>query len=929
MVEGWFERRYDNGKAIACSRRLPRSRGTRTAAGILLGALVLGCAALYSIPDAQAQSARTASERQTVDFSIPSQELTAAIDAFCRAADWQVGYGAAIDGTTRTGAVSGIMSPEQALRTMLAGTGITIRITGPSGAVLVGSTAASENLADDDTLLLDTITIEGGTDINSEDAPYKTAAPTSYISGQTIERSRGSSPADLFRGTPGVMSGEARNSGSSVDVNIRGMQGMGRVAMTVDGTMNSANVYQGYQGISNRTFVDPDFLAGIDITKGADVASRGIAGTVSMRTVEARDIVKEGQTAGLRLKTELGNNTSKPVAGNRAGYSIINRANNDPIVTSSPDGMDRPGTVRATQRSGSAIAAIKLDKFDFVAGYAHRQRGNYHAGERGPSANPVSTGPRPFCYSSGFCPPYLSYPDYVVNEGLANYRAGEEVLNTELETISYLAKGTVRLGDEHLVQLGYMWFDSEAGDRLASRLTTDISQAEQQDQTVGSELGTATLKYRYQPIGSDLIEDLKVNLWRTDLELRNQRRAGTPWSPIQPDDLGLPDNFRVGTDNVMWGADATNTSSFDLARQAFSLTYGLSYLSEDTRPSAYTVELEDWLKVRDGSREEAAAFAKVGWDPTDWMTVNAGLRYQYFWSEDRTEADPTDTTGELRGQKLSSSGWSPHLGVTFEPFEGTQLYVNYSSAQRAPSIMEALTGFSTRFNPDLEPERSNNWEIGANIVREGNLTREDRGMLKFGYFNWDVENYLARQWKQDFVSPDGGYTFSSMYVYNIDSAKFEGLEFSGRYELGGFSAELAANYYLNVEFCPTGDTCGNESLFADYATNQIPPKYSIDLTASQKLFDDRLTIGGRVSRVGRRAIEHGKATAGGSRSFINQIEWDPYTLMDLFAEFRIGDNFMTGLRVENLTDRYYVDPLSLVQQPGPGRTVYLTLSAEF
>ncbi|MBX8828321.1 hypothetical protein, partial [Ochrobactrum sp. SFR4] len=70
---------------------------------------------------------------------------------------------------------------------------------------------------------------------------------------------------------------------------------------------------------------DPDFLGGIDIQKGSDAASSGIAGTVAMRTLEAGDIVKEGNRFGLRVKGGFGTNSSKPEEGNVAGYKIVNK----------------------------------------------------------------------------------------------------------------------------------------------------------------------------------------------------------------------------------------------------------------------------------------------------------------------------------------------------------------------------------------------------------------------------------------------------------------------------------------------------------------------------------------------------------------------------------------------------------------------------
>jgi hemoglobin/transferrin/lactoferrin receptor protein len=123
--------------------------------------------------------------------------------------------------------------------------------------------------------------------------------------------------------------------------------------------------------------------------------------------------------------------------------------------------------------------------------------------------------------------------------------------------------------------------------------------------------------------------------------------------------------------------------------------------------------------------------------------------------------------------------------------------------------------------------------------------------------------------------------------------------------------------------------CENKSLYADYATNQMPPKYGIDLTLTQKLLDDALTVGGRISYTSSRAVGHGDVTGQGMSQFITLVDWQPYTLVDVFAEYKINDTYTASFRVENLTDRFYVDPLSLVLQPGPGRTFYASMTANF
>lgn len=74
-------------------------------------------------------------------------------------------------------------------------------------------------------------------------------------------------------------------------------------------------------------------------------------------------------------------------------------------------------------------------------------------------------------------------------------------------------------------------------------------------------------------------------------------------------------------------------------------------------------------------------------------------------------------------------------------------------------------------------------------------------------------------------------------------------------------------------------------------------------------------FGGRVTHTGPRAAGHSEATAGGAAPFITKIDWKPYTLVDIFAQYKISDDVSFDSRVENLTDTFYVDPLGLVLQP--------------
>ncbi|WP_444462493.1 TonB-dependent receptor domain-containing protein [Rhodobacter capsulatus] len=93
-----------------------------------------------------------------------------------------------------------------------------------------------------------------------------------------------------------------------VSVNIRGFEGSGRVAMSLDGVPQTfrltGHAAQGY------VFVDENLLAGIDITRGpvTGLGGSGIAGSANFRTLEVEDVLKDGQTRGGLVRLDYGSN---------------------------------------------------------------------------------------------------------------------------------------------------------------------------------------------------------------------------------------------------------------------------------------------------------------------------------------------------------------------------------------------------------------------------------------------------------------------------------------------------------------------------------------------------------------------------------------------------------------------------------------------
>ncbi|MGE3708246.1 MAG: hypothetical protein AB7G35_01130 [Hyphomicrobiaceae bacterium] len=77
------------------------------------------------------------------------------------------------------------------------------------------------------------------------------------------------------------------------------------------------------------------------------------------------------------------------------------------------------------------------------------------------------------------------------------------------------------------------------------------------------------------------------------------------------------------------------------------------------------------------------------------------------------------------------------------------------------------------------------------------------------------------------------------------------------------------------------------------------------------------TVGGRVSYIGSRTVEAEVPTVQGLSPFIKPVEWRPYTLVDLFADYKLSANLTAEFRIENVGDVYYVDLLGLATFPAP------------
>ena len=123
----------------------------------------------------------------------------------------------------------------------------------------IGSVYAQDVKAED-SVELNSIEVWG----QRKNNPFSQSNSNAYINKEELERYTPISVGDMLKGQVGVSVGDSRN-GGGLDVNIRGAQGQSRVGVTVDGGEQMVNVYRGYSGTQQRSYVDPDLIRSVEI----------------------------------------------------------------------------------------------------------------------------------------------------------------------------------------------------------------------------------------------------------------------------------------------------------------------------------------------------------------------------------------------------------------------------------------------------------------------------------------------------------------------------------------------------------------------------------------------------------------------------------------------------------------------------------------
>lgn len=564
-------------------------------------------------------------------YNIPAATLDSALNHFAVESGIEFYLDSSLSSGLYSQGLVGQYDNEQALSLLLTNTGLQAQKQSDGVYYLVPTT---------DSMTLDAIQVRTHfddayqRDTDGEMDVYDKDVATAYLGKEEIERFKGTSAADLFTGIANTHSGEARNGGGSIDPNVRGVQGFGRVPVVIDGTEQGISVYNGYRGSSNRNYIDPNLIGSMAVYQGAQLNSEintSTGGAVKVTTLQPQDIVEEGEQFGIELVAESSSNSIEP---NKARLHTGKRWQDVPAYAElgGVPLYDDP-EVRFQTRDNKtdnpfngedvayrlALAGIE-PKFDWLAAYAYRNRGNYYSG-----TSKADFYSKPFDNDSsdqvaGRNP--ILRPEHMA---LVHY-PGHEVPNTSAEMESALLKGTINFSDYYKLHASIRYTESTHGEILASRSDYRNSDGLAQWPLANAKMQAYTLKFRANP-EQDLL-NLSTNLWLTKTDSRSNTGYGFPnfvnYKSDTPDII--INTSVVNRDEQRYGFDFNNKM---LLTDSIDMTLSGSYMMHELNPKEGLANLIDFYggAVRAGEREEYNGAVKIEWRPHDSIVLDSGVRY--------------------------------------------------------------------------------------------------------------------------------------------------------------------------------------------------------------------------------------------------------------------------------------------------------------
>ncbi|AHG85882.1 Iron-regulated outer membrane protein [Bibersteinia trehalosi USDA-ARS-USMARC-190] len=470
---------------------------------------------------------------------------------------------------------------------------------------------------------------------------------------------------DLNKGTKedlrGVLSAEPAinfgggTGGTSQWTTIRGM-GQDQIDIKVDNTYSDTQLFHH----QSRFMLDPSLIKRIDVRKGAGSASAGIgatSGSIEATTVDAQDLLREGQEFGFKLNAGVssnkGHSQGASVYGKSGAFDALLSGNWETAENykggkgyTNKEGSDTVKNSALGQRGLLAKLGFDINENNRLV-LSHRQE-RYH-GERALREE--------FDFSQ----------DWATAETLTKAQEKQGYTLGARAGVGRSGKPTYYLLDKNGATVA-----NDENNQPRYRITTQ---------------NTTNLEWISKNLG--FITELKANAY----VMEKSREETDSHSKTKVTTKGANINFdsEIGSNHLV--------------------KYGVNYRHQEGKPNSIeafaknrrTGVLEATGVTNRQEKEDIGVYAEGIWGFGP-VTMTTGLRYDHFDFKANN------------GKKASDGEFNPSVGLIWEVATGFSLNTNLNYATRSPRLYEvALSGSGVRSVADnLKAEKARNTEIGFN-----------------------------------------------------------------------------------------------------------------------------------------------------------------------------------------------------------------------
>lgn len=288
----------------------------------------------------------------------------------------------------------------------------------------------------------------------------------------------------------------------------------------------------------------------------------------------------------------------------------------------------------------------------------------------------------------------------------------------------------------------------------------------------------------------------------------------------------------------------------------------------------------------------------------DKLTAYVGFREDWWETYDGSVFQLGAAGYPKNYDSSSKASFNPKVSLVYNPFEATILKVSAGKAFRSPTISElyrtytyTLTGITNAGNPDLKPETTKSWDIGA----EQQLWKGAK--IKAAYF----ENYMKDFIYSVIITP----TLNENQ--NVGKAESKGVELEAEQSFGNW-LRLFTNYtYTDSKI---KENSAKPEIEGKRLTMIPKTIFNIGADLAKGPFSASL-VGRYVSKVYRNDNNSDKTD--------NVFEtYDPYFVADAKVSYKIAKFTTLSVSVDNLFDEDY-----FYSNKAPGRSWFSELTFNF